>query len=94
MPQFKAAVKKSVTPIIPEMIEITDRYVIHKKRKRYFPGYETITIPFSKIFSIEINANVTSTVLIIQSVEEDIIKAHRFALEDTIKIKQLIESQL
>lgn len=94
MSLFKAAVKKSVTPIIPEMIEITDRYVIFKKRKIHFLGYETTTIPFSKIFSIEINANVTSTELIIQSVEEDIIKAYRFAVEDTIKIKQLTESQL
>ena len=93
MPLFKAAIKK-ITPLVPEMIEITDHYVIYKKRKIYFLGYDTTAIPISKIHSIEINANVTSTELIIQSVDDDIIKARRFALEDTLEIKLLIESQL
>ena len=91
---FKAAFTRGASPINPEMIEITDKFVIYKKRRIYLIGYDTIMIPISKISSVEINTGLIGSEIIIQSFGESTIKAHRFALNDAKEIKRLIENQL
>ena len=94
MSVFKAAFTRGASPINPEIIEVTDKFVIYKKRKIYLIGYDTIMIPISKISSVEINTGLIGTEIIIQSFGEGTITAHRFSLNNAKEIKRLIESQL
>jgi len=94
MAVFKASIIRGASPINPDIIEVTDKFVIYKKRRIYLIGYDTIMIPFSKISSVEINTSIIGTDITIQSFGEGTIKAHRFALNDAKEIKQVIENHM
>jgi len=94
MSVFKAAFTRGASPINPDIIEVTDQFVIYKKRRIYLIGYDKIMIPFSKISSVEINTGIIGTDIIIRSFGEGIITAHRFALNDAKEIKQVIENHM
>jgi len=94
MPLFKASITRGASPLNPDTIEITDRFVVFKKRKIYLIGYDTLMIPFSKISSVEINTGIIGTDLTISSFGEETINARRFSLKDAKEIKRLIENQL
>jgi hypothetical protein len=94
MPFFKAAITRGASPINPDTIEITDRYVIYKKRRVYLIGYYKIVIPFSKIASVELNTGIIGTRIIIHSFGMGTINAHPFSLDDANEIKRLIENKL
>ncbi len=91
---FKAAITRGASPINPDIIEVTDQFVIYKKRRIYLIGYDKIMIPLSKISSVEINTGIIGTDIIIRSFGEGIITAHRFALNDAKEIKQVIENHI
>ena len=94
MPKFTASFIRGASPINPDTIEITDKYVIYKKRRVYLIGYDKVVIPFSKISSVEINTGIIGTEITITSFGEGIIHAKPFSLNDAEEIKQLIEKQL
>jgi hypothetical protein len=94
MSKYTASFLRGASPINPDTIEITDNSVIYKKRRIYLIGYDTILIPYSKVSSVEINSGVIGTEIIIHSFGEGTIHGHRFALEDAIEIKRLIENRL
>lgn len=94
MPIFTAAITRGASPINPDTIEITDRFVIYKKRRIYLIGYDKITIPFSKIASVELNTGIIGTTITIHSFGLGTIVAHPFTLDDANEIKRLIENQL
>ena len=94
MTLFKGSIIRGASPINPDTIEISDRFVVFKKRRSYLIGYDTIMIPFSKISSIEINTGIIGTEITIFSFGEETITAHHFALKDAKEIKRLIENQL
>ena len=94
MPLFTAAITRGANPINPDTIEITDRFVIYKKRRIYLIGYDRISIPFSKIASIELNTGIIGTGITIHSNGLGSIYAHRFTLNDANEIKQLIEHNI
>ncbi|MEI6749174.1 MAG: hypothetical protein WCM93_08440, partial [Bacteroidota bacterium] len=81
MPLFTAAITRGASPINPDTIEITDRFVVYKKRRIYLIGYDTISIPISKISSVEINTGLIGSDITIQSFGEGTIAAHRFTLQ-------------
>ena len=94
MPIFTAAITRGASLVNPDTIEITDRFVVYKKRKIYLIGYDSISIPLSKISSVEINTGLIGSDIIIQSFGEGTITAHRFTLQDAKEIRRLIENQL
>ena len=94
MSLFKAAITRGASPINPDTIEVTDKFVIYKKRKIYLIGYDSISIPISKISSVEINTGIIGSDITIQSFGEGTITVHRFALNDAQEIKRLIENNL
>jgi hypothetical protein len=94
MQHFKGSIMRGASPINPDTIEITDRFVVFKKRKIYLIGYDSIMIPFSKISSVEISTGIIGTDITITSFGEETITAHRFSLNDAKEIKRLIEIQL
>jgi hypothetical protein len=49
MPVFTAAITIGASPINPDTIEITDRFVVYKKRKIYLIGYAPFRSLFRKI---------------------------------------------
>ncbi len=94
MALFKAAVTRGANPINPDTIEITDRFVIYKKRRIYLIGYDTVVMPFSKISSVEIITGIIGTEITIHSFGLGTITAHRFTLDDAKELKRLIEQQI
>ena len=94
MPLFTAAITRGANPINPDTIEITDRFVIYKKRRIYLIGYDRISIPFSKIASIELNSGIIGTNITIHSNGLSSIYAHPFTLNDANEIIQLIEFEI
>ena len=94
MTKFRAAITRGASPINPDMVEITDQFVIYKKRRIYLIGYDTILTPFSKISSVEINTGIIGTDITIKSFGEGIIVGHRFSLCDAKEIKRLIEKRM
>lgn len=94
MPIFKAAFTRGASPINPDTIEVTDKFVIYKKRRIYLIGFDKIEIPFSKISSIEISTALIGSDITIHSFGEGTFVGHRFALVDALEIKRLIENQL
>jgi hypothetical protein len=94
MTKFIASFLRGASPINPEMIEITDQFVIYKKRRIYLVGYDSILIPYSKISSVEFNTSLIGTDIIVHSFGEGTIEGHRFALNDAKEMKRLIEEQM
>jgi hypothetical protein len=62
MSKFIASFLRGASPINPDIIEVTDQFVIFKKRKLYLIGYDSILIPFTKISSVEINTGIIGTI--------------------------------
>jgi len=91
MTYFKAAITRAASPINPDTIEVNDKFVVYKKRKRYLIGYDSISIPISKISSVEIDTRIIGSDITIQSFGEGTITAHRFTLADAKEIQRLIE---
>ena len=93
MSKFTASFLRGASLINPDSIEITDGFVVFKKRKLYLIGYDTIIMKFSFISSVEINTGIIGTNIIIQSFGGGIITGHRFTLEDALEIERLIKEQ-
>ena len=94
MTKFIASFLRGASPINPEMVEITDQFVIYKKRKIYLIGYDSILMPLSKISSVELNTSLIGTDIIIHSFGLGTIEGHRFTLNDSKEIKRLIEERI
>ena len=94
MSKFSASFIRGASPINPDTIEVTDKYVIYKKRRRYLIGYDQVIVPINKISSVEINSGLIGSDITITSFGEGIIHGKCFSLSDAEEIKQLIESKL
>ena len=86
MSKFTASFLRGANPINPDSIEITDGFVVFKKRKLYLIGYDTIIMKFSFISSVEINTGIIGANIIIQSFGGGTITGHRFTLENALEI--------
>jgi len=94
MTKFIASFLRGASPINPDMIEVIEQFVIYKKRRIYLIGYDSISMPFSKISSIEINTDIIGTNIIIHGFGLGTIEGHRFSLNDAKEIRRLIEEQI
>ena len=93
MPKFTASLIRGASPINPDTIEITYKYIIYKKRRLYLIGYDKIVIPINKVSSVEINTGIIGTEIRITSFGEGIIHSDPFSWSDVEEIKRLIENQ-
>ena len=94
MPLFTAAITRGASIINPDTIEVTDKLVVYKKRRVYLIGYDKISIPLSKVSSIEVDTGIIGTNITIRSFGEGIITGHNFTISDAREIKNLIEQNI
>jgi len=94
MPVFKAAITRGAIPVIRDIIEITDRFLIYRKRKIYIIGFDKVVTPLSKISSVELDSHIIGTDITIHSFGTGTITAHQFTLADANEIKSIIEKRM
>jgi hypothetical protein len=93
MSKFIASIIRGASPINPDTIEVTGKYVIYRKRRIYLIGYDQLVILINKISSVEISSGLIGTDITITCFSEGIIHANRFSLSDAEEIKRLIEEK-
>jgi len=91
---FKSSITRGAIPIIRDIIEISDKLVVFRKRKINLFGFDEVVIPMTKVSSMELKTSLIGTGIIIHSFGEGTITGHRFALNDAKEIKRLIEEQM
>lgn len=91
---FKSAVTRGGNVLTPDIIEIHDDVVVYKKRNKILIGFDTITVPISKITSVSLNTSLWGTDIIIRSQGEDVIVGRKFTKSDAREIKKLIEERM
>ena len=94
MPVFRSSVTRGGSLINPDMVEINNRFVVFKKRKKYLIGYDTILIPMAKISSVELDVHAIGVAITITSFGAGRIFAEHFSLDDAKEIKRLIENRI
>ena len=94
MTKYKASFIRGASPINPDTIELSDEFVVFKKRRIYLIGYDQVVIPIKKISSVEINSGLIGTEITITSFGEGVIHGYPFRLSDAVEIKRFIEDRL
>jgi hypothetical protein len=89
---FKSRITRLGPLLTPYVIEVDDNFVTFRKRNSYLLNVDSMSIPISKISSVNVDANILGTEIIITSFGEGEIRAKKFSLSDAKEIKQLIES--
>lgn len=92
--EFKSKFLLGGNILSPDRIIITDREVIYRKRNRYLIGVDEVSIPLSRISSVEIDRKLIDATIIIHSYGNQTITANDFKISDAKKIKLEIENRL
>lgn len=92
--EFKSKFLLGGNILSPDRIIITDREVIYKKRNRYLIGVDEVSIPLSRISSVEIDRKLIDATIIIHTYGNQTITANDFKISDAKKIKLEIENRL
>jgi len=90
---FKSAITRGGAVLTPDIIIINENTVTYKKRNKYLINVDSITIPISKISSIEIDSGLWGTDVIIKSYGEGEIVGKKFIKSDAKEIKRLIQER-
>ncbi len=64
---FRSAITRGGSVLTPDIITIAQNKVIYKKRNSYLINVDTISIPISKISSVELDTSLWGSDIIIQS---------------------------
>jgi hypothetical protein len=87
---FKSAITRGGSIITPDRIIVTRDKVIFKKRNSYLINVDTISIPISKISSVEVDTSIWGTDIVIRSYGGVEIVGKRFTKWDAKEIQKLI----
>lgn len=87
---FKSSIIRGGSILTPDIIIIEDDAVVYKKRNKYLINVDTITIPISKITSVELDTSLWGTDIIIKTQGMGKIVAKNFSKSDAKKIRNLI----
>jgi len=90
---FKSAITRGGDVLTPDIIIVNENAVTYKKRNKYLINVDSITIPISKISSIEIDSGLWGTDIIIKSYGEGVIVGKKFTKSDAKEIKRLIQER-
>ena len=80
--------------LTPDTVKLTNNAVVYKKRNKFLIGYDSITLPISKIASVEIVTGIISAEIVIKSFGSGEIRASNFSNSDAKEIKNYIEQKL
>ncbi len=90
---FKSAITRGGAVLTPDIIIINENTVTYKKRNKYLINVDSITIPISKISSIEVDSGLWGADIIIKSYGEGEIAGKKFIKSDAKEIKRLIQER-
>ena len=88
---FKSAITRGGSILTPDIIIVTENAVTYKKRNKYLINVDSITIPISKISSVELDSGLWGTDIIIKSFGSGEIIGKKFVKSDAKEIKRLIQ---
>lgn len=91
---FKSAITRGGAVLTPDIITIDEKSVTYKKRKKNLITSDSISIPISKISSVELDTNIVGTDIIIKSFGAGQIHGKDFTKSDANEIKRIIEDRL
>ena len=87
---FKSAITRGGSVLTPDSITITKDKVIYRKRNSYLINVDTVSIPISKISSVEVDSSIWGSDVIIRSYGGVEIVGKKFTKWDAKKIRDLI----
>jgi hypothetical protein len=91
--RFVSAFTRGGSIITPDIIIIEWDSVTYVKRNKYLINTDSISVPISKISSVEIDTGLLGTDIIIKTFGSGEIIGRRFTKSDARKIKQLIQER-
>jgi hypothetical protein len=91
--KFRSAITRGGPILTPEWIIIDEKTVTYRKRNRYLIDFDTITIPISKISSIEVHTGLIGSEIVIKSFGEGEIVTNKFTKSDAHEIKRLLQER-
>lgn len=90
---FKSAITRGGGILTPDIIIIDNNFVTYKKRNKYLINVDSMTVPISKISSVELNTSLWGTDIIIKTFGAGEIIARKFTKSDAKEIKRLIQER-
>ncbi|MDY0217126.1 MAG: hypothetical protein RBS19_09235 [Bacteroidales bacterium] len=90
---FKSAITRGGSILIPDRIIISDNTVTYKKRNKHLINVDSISIPISKISSVELDTSIWGTDIIIKSFGAGEIVGRKFTKSEAKEIKRLIQER-
>jgi len=91
--KFKSAISRGGSVLTPDVIIVDNDSVTYKKRNKYLINVNTITVPISKISSVELNTRLWGTDIIIKSFGAGEIIGKKFTKSDAKEIRRLIQER-
>lgn len=90
---FKSAITRGGAILTPDIIVIDNDSVTYKKRNKYLINVDSLTVPISKISSIELDTSIWGTDIRIKTFGAGEIIGLKFTKSDAKKIKKLIQER-
>lgn len=91
--KFKSAITRGGNVLTPDIIIVDNDSVTYKKRNKYLINIDTITVPISKISSVELDTSLWGTDIIIKSFGAGEIIGKKFTKSDAKEISRLIQER-
>lgn len=90
---FKSAITRGGSILIPDRIIIDDNTVTYKKRNKHLINVDSISVPISKISSVELDTSIWGTDIIIKTFGAGEIVGRKFTKSEAKEIKRLIQER-
>jgi len=90
---FKSAITRGGSILTPDIIIVDNYSVTYKKRNKYLINVDSITVPISKISSVELDTSILGTNIIIKTFGAGEIVGKKFSKSDTKQIRKLIQER-
>ena len=90
---FKSAITRGGGILTPDVIIIENDKKKKKKRNKYLINVDTVTVPISKISSVELNTSLWGTDIIIKTFGAGEIVGENFTKSDAKEIRRLIQER-
>ncbi len=88
---FRSAITRGGRILTPDIIIIDNDSVTYRRRNKYLINVDSVTVPISKISSVELDTSLLGTNIIIKTFGSGEIIAKRFTKSDAGKIRKLIQ---
>ncbi|PWH86359.1 zinc-ribbon domain-containing protein [Brumimicrobium oceani] len=80
--------------LTPDRVTITSSELIYRKRNSNFIGVDEIAIPFKRISSFELDRRLISTMIVVYTMGNEIVKLKSFSIGDAKKIRKVLNERL